>query len=44
MYKEKRKVKRCLYHSKKEVNEQFGRNMNKDINGNKKLFWKGLVR
>ena len=25
---EKRKVKRCIYQSKKEVNEQFGRKMN----------------
>ena len=32
---EKRKVKRCLYQVKKEVNEQFGRKMNKDVDGNK---------
>ena len=38
--KEKRKVKRCIYQSKKKVNEQFGRNMNEDVNGNRKLFWK----
>ena len=37
---EKRKVKRCIYQSKKKVNEQFGRKMNKDVNGNRKLFWK----
>ena len=29
---EKRKVKR--------VNEQFGRNRNQNVNGNRKLFWK----
>ena len=39
VYKEeKRKVKRCIYQSKKKVNEQFGREMNEDVNGNKKLF------
>ena len=32
----KRKVKSCIYQSKKKINEQFGRKMN----GNKKLFWK----
>ena len=32
VYKEeKRKVKRCIYQSKKEVNEQFGRKMNQDV-------------
>ena len=36
----KRKFKRCTYQSKKKVNEQFGRKMNKDVNRNKKLFWK----
>ena len=30
----KRKVKRCIYQSKKKLNEQFGRKMN----GNRKLF------
>ena len=34
---EKRKVKRCIYLGKKKVNEQFGRNMNEDENGNMKL-------
>ena len=24
----------------KELNEQFGRKMNEDVNGNRKLFWK----
>ena len=37
---EKRKVKRCIYQFKKEVNEQFGRKMNQDVDGNRKLFWK----
>ena len=37
---EKRTVKRCIIHSKKKVNEQFGRKMNDDVNGNRKLFWK----
>ena len=37
---EKRKVKKCIYHSKKKVNEQFGRKMNENVNRNKKLFWK----
>ena len=30
---EKRKVKICIYQCKKKVNEQFGRKMNKDVNG-----------
>ena len=37
---EKRKVRRCIYQSKKELNEQFGMKMNQYVNGNKKLFWK----
>ena len=41
VYKEeKRKVKRCIYQSKEEVQEQFGRKMNQDVNVNRKLFWK----
>ena len=39
-YKEKGKVKRSIYQSKEEVNEQFGRKMNLDVDGNRKLFWK----
>ena len=39
-YREKRKVKRCIIQSKKKVNEQFGRKINEDMNGNRKLFWK----
>ena len=38
--KKKRKVKRCIIQSKKEVSEKFGRKMNEDMNGNRKLFWK----
>ena len=37
---EKRKVKRCIIQSIKKVNEQFGRKINKDVNGNRKLLWK----
>ena len=37
---EKRNVEKCIYQSKKIVNEQFGGKMNKDVNGNRKLFWK----
>ena len=37
---EKRKVKRCIIQCKKKVNEQFGRKVNEDVNGNRKLFWK----
>ena len=39
VYKEEEKnVKRCIYQSKKEVQEQFGRKMNQDVNGYRKLF------
>ena len=42
-YREKkRKVKRCIYQSKKKVNEQFGIKMNEDVNGNRKLFCKNV--
>ena len=41
VYKEeKRKVKGCIYQSKREVQEQFGRKKNEDVNGNSRLFWK----
>ena len=33
-------LKRCTTQSKKKVNEQFGKKMNEDVNGNRKLFWK----
>ena len=29
-----------MYHSKKKVNEEFGRQMNQDMNENRKLSWK----
>ena len=41
---EKRKVKRCIFQSKKEVQEQFGRKMNEDLNGNRKLFCKAVSK
>ena len=36
----KKKVKRCIYQSEKEVNKQFGRNTSRDMNGNGKQFRK----
>ena len=45
VYKEeKRKVRRCIYRSKKEIQEQFGRKVNQDVNGNRKLFWKEVSK
>ena len=45
VYKEeKRKVKICIYQNKKEVQEQFGKKMNQDVNGNRKLFWKEVSK
>ena len=35
---EKRKVKMCIYQRKRKVNEQFVREMNEDVNGNRKFF------
>ena len=35
---EKKKVKRCIYQSKKKLHEEFGRKINKDVNENRKLF------
>ena len=32
---EKRKIKRCIYQSKKEVNKQLGRKMNQDVSENR---------
>ena len=40
VYREEKKVKRCIIHSKKKVNEQFGRKMKEDVNVNRILFWK----
>ena len=36
---EKKNVRSCTY-SKKKVNEQFGKKMNEDVNGNRTFFWK----
>ena len=45
VYKEeKRKVERCICQSKEEVQEQFGRKMNRDVKGNWKLFWKKVSK
>ena len=45
VYKEeKRKVKRHIYQSKKEVQEQFRRKVNQDVNGNRELFWKEVSK
>ena len=45
VYKEeKRKVKRFIYQSKKEVNEHFRRKMNQDVKENRKLFWKEVSK
>ena len=40
-YREEKRIdKRCIYKCKKKVNEQFGRKMDEDVNGNRILFWK----
>ena len=41
---EKRKVKRCIYQSKEEVQEQFGMKMNQDVNENREMFWKEVTK
>ena len=41
---EKKKLKRCIYQSKSEVNEQFGKKMNKDVDEIKKLLWKEVSK
>ena len=40
---EKKKLKKCIYQSKEEVNEQFGKMMNQNVNGNSELFWKEVL-
>ena len=42
--KEKRKVKRCIYQSKEEVQEQFGTKINQDVSGKRILFWKEVSK
>ena len=37
VYNEKKKVKRCIYQSKNEVNEKFGNKMNQDGSRNRKF-------
>ena len=44
VYKKKIKVRRFIYHSKKEIREQFLRKMNQDVNGNRKLFRKAVSK
>ena len=41
---EKRKVKSCTYRSKEEVNEQFVREMNQGVRGNRTLVWKEVSK
>ena len=41
---EKRKIKRCIHQSKKEVQEQLGRKMNQNVIGNRKLSWKEVSK
>ena len=39
--KKRREMLKCVYiRARKKVNEEFGRKMNEDVNGNSKLFWK----
>ena len=39
---EKGKIRRFIYQSKQEGEEQFERKMNQDASGNRKMFWKEL--
>ena len=41
---EKSMVKRCIYQSKKKVNEQCRKKMNQVVNGNRKLFGKEVSK
>ena len=41
---ENRKVKCYVYESKMEVNEQFGKKMSQDVNGNRKVFGKEVSK
>ena len=42
--KKEREVKRCIYQSKNEINEQLGRKINKDVGENKMLLWKEVSK
>ena len=44
LQRRKIKIKMCIYQSEKEVNEQFGRKMNRDVSGNRKYFWKEVSK
>ena len=37
-------VERCICQNKREVNEQFRRKMNQDVDGNTNLFWKEVSK
>ena len=39
--KKRKKAKRCIYRSKKKLNEQSERRINVDVNRNRKLFGRG---
>ena len=41
--REEKRLK-VYFKSKKDVNEQFGRKVNQDVNGNRKLFWKEVSK
>ena len=42
--KEKINVKRCIYQNKKNGYEQSVREMDQDVRGNRKLFWKEVIK
>ena len=42
--RKRERLKRFIYQNKKEVQEQFERKMNQDVNGNRKLFWKEVSK
>ena len=41
---EKRRVKRCIYQTKREVNKQFRKKMDQDVDGNRQLFSKEVSK
>ena len=40
LQRRKEKFQTCIYYSKKNENEQPRKQINQDLNGNRKLFWK----
>lgn len=42
--KAKNEVKRIIKRSKREANENFGKKLSQDVNGNRKLFWKEVKK